>query len=256
MESNYKGDTPSKKQARVLYWTIIRDRLGNAAFKKGPYLVIAGKEGGDVSTLLAMGVEPTAIHAVDVNRHDLAASAARFKGSGVVFKVAEFKDAHVKFGMREYACAFIDMCAPIRNEDLDAVIDLPAKLKGYEFMLGRENGGVNAFIKSVTVAGQHVTEPRLRYLNHRGFETHACFYYASSLETTKGLTMCLALCANTRPRTKGSEYSWEEIKLDAFQLRKMMIKDRSKKIVGLYNMHPGTVAAWRAHETMGTKFTK
>jgi len=250
MESNYRGDSPSKKQTRVLYWSIIADILGPQLFKKGPYLVISGKEGGDVSTLLAMGVEPSAIHAVDVNKHDLAAAAARFKGSGVQFKRAEFKDAHAIFGMREYACAFIDMCAPIRNDDLDAVIALPAKLKGYEFLLGREVGSVNKFIKSVTRVGQHVTEPRLRYLNHRGFESHACLYYASSTETTLGLTMCLALCAHIRPRTAGQEYAVEEVRLDEAGLRKMMLKDRSKKIVGLYNMPAASVAAIRAWETM------
>jgi hypothetical protein len=247
-ESNFRGDSPGKKQARVLFWDLVKDRLGPKDFVKGPYLVISGPQGGDISTLLAMGVEPSAIYAVDIAKHDLAAAKARFGEAGVHFAQVEFKGAHRHFGIAQFACAFIDMCAPIRKEDLNALLELPARFRGYEFLLGREQGLVSTFIRSVTKPGQHITEPRLRYLGSHGFETNGCIYYSSGSESTIGMTMCVALCAKLLKRG-AKEYDIIEVHFTQKDLRKALTKNRSKAAAGLYNMRPGTVAAWRAWES-------
>jgi hypothetical protein len=53
-ETGYKGDSPSKKYARDLFW---RKALDNVNLN-GRILVLASHEGGDLSLLRGVGVDP------------------------------------------------------------------------------------------------------------------------------------------------------------------------------------------------------
>lgn len=247
-ENRYRGESPGKKQARILFWSLVEDRLGKEAFRHGPYLVISSKEAGDVSTLISMGVDPPQIHAVDIDPHAIAAANKKFGGKGgAKFYVTDFAEANDFCGIRTFACAFIDMCAPIRRSHLHAIVSLGAKLKGYEFLLGREKDLVSKYIQSVTRSNQHTIEPRLQYLNSQGFETGTALYYSSGTETTIGMSMCVAVSSAIKPKGKTIEII--EVKFGYRELRRKIVRANGSQMPLLYNVPAGTAAAWRAWET-------
>lgn len=62
--STYRGDSQTKKSARLRVWEVIRLALPKE-FMQGPHVFLASKEGGDASTLRGMDVPDSAMLAVD-----------------------------------------------------------------------------------------------------------------------------------------------------------------------------------------------
>jgi hypothetical protein len=69
--SVYRGDSRSKKSVRLRVWELVRKTVGAAAFRSGPHLFLASREGGDASTLRGLGVPDRAMVAVDADERAL-----------------------------------------------------------------------------------------------------------------------------------------------------------------------------------------
>lgn len=243
-KNDYRRESPNKKKARLLELKVLEDVMGKEAFRAGPHLVIASKEAGDISAMLGMGVEPSAIHAVDIDRHALAAAKDRFGSWGVKFRNIDFRDANDKFGVSNYASAIIDLCSPLLDDDIQAVIDFKAKYKVYGFQINREQGLANVFTQSIQDGGKAI-KGRLDYLAFRGFKTGLAIHYVSRTLTNKGTPMCLAFCKNVRKPSKNPEIlsvTWGYADLD----RQMMSTAENTWL--LYNvpkMAPAAKKAWK-----------
>lgn len=62
---SYRGDSPGKKLARVLFWFQALKVMGHSRLREGPHVVLSSRDTGDVATLLALGARPSSIIAVD-----------------------------------------------------------------------------------------------------------------------------------------------------------------------------------------------
>lgn len=242
---DYRTESPNKKQARLMAHGILENAMGRELYRKGPHLVLASAEAGDISVMLGKGVEPTAIHAVDVDKHALDAAKDRFGSWGVQFKAIDFRKANKEFGVPSYVSAIIDLCSEIRDTDVKAIIDLRAKYKVYGFQVCREKGFNSTFINSVDDGGSKV-KPRLQLLAHHGFKTGLAIHYVSRTLTNHGTPMCMAFCSNVRKPSKNPEIlsvSWGYHDLDL----KLLSKPANTYL--LYNVNRQAAAGKKAAKT-------
>ena len=196
MIAEYKKESPSKKIARKTTYKELESAAGRRRFVRGPHLVIAGS-GGDISVLLGMGVDPSGIYAVDIDKHALACAKDRFRDRGVNFALVPFAQAARHFGIDEFLTAFIDMCSELKNKDIAEVLKLRARYKAYAFACVRDKGLVGTFVGAVDPNKLKVfAAPRLKYLRTRGFKAGLAYTYISRTLTNKGTPMCIALGSN------------------------------------------------------------
>ncbi len=123
----YKGESPAKKILRYRYWCEVRDLLKERFFS-GKHLVLASQEGGDLSTLIWLGVDPTNIIAIDRNRAALAAVKKKYHEHGVTFvhgDVFDFKAPKrkkAKAKSTNIVSAFFDFCSPTSVDLMNRVV--------------------------------------------------------------------------------------------------------------------------------------
>jgi hypothetical protein len=124
----YKGESDAKKLLRFSYWSEARDLLEDRFFT-GRHLVLSSQEGGDISTLLWMGVDPKNIIAVDTNKNALDAAKDKYKEYEVPFIHGNVFDLDVRPKKKKngrttpaVVSAFFDFCAPLSIEMIDKVV--------------------------------------------------------------------------------------------------------------------------------------
>lgn len=248
MIAEYKRESPSKKIARKTVYKELEAACGRRRFVAGPHLVIAGSEGGDISVLLGMGVDPAGIYAVDVDKHALAAAKDRFRDWGVHFWLGPFHLAAAAFSVKEFRTAFIDMCSELRNKDINEVLMLKARYKAYAFAMCRDKGLVGTFIDGVDPNRAEIAaKPRLRYLQSRGFKTGLAYTYVSRTLTNKGTPMCIALASNVVKSNAVVHLNWEYRDLDRALLAS------APETYLLYNVRRQAAAAKKAWRTRRKK---
>ena len=136
--TNYKGESPGKKVARFRYWNKVEKRglLGDF----GKIVVLASREGGDVSVLTALGIEPSRIVAVDADKEAADAVAEKFplvtSIHGDVREVVDRNTSHV----------FLDLCSPMCTTSIELVHETidrlhPSSSFGVAVLKGREQDG-------------------------------------------------------------------------------------------------------------------
>jgi hypothetical protein len=243
MEREYKKESPSKKIARKTVYKELETVCGRRRFVNGPHLVIAGSEGGDISVLLGMGVDPQGIYAVDIDKHALAAAKDRFREWGVNFWLGPFSRAAQAFGVDEFLTAFIDMCSELKNTDIAEVMKLRARYKVYAFSMCRDKGLAGTFIKAVDGKTGIAAKPRLEYLRSRGFNWGLAYTYVSRTLTNKGTPMCIAFANNIVRSSAIVHLNWEYADLDRALL------SPAKETYLLYNVRRQAAAAKKAWRT-------
>jgi hypothetical protein len=139
----YKGDSPGKKLARLNFWSQVLLHLGSKRFFSGKHLVLASQDGGDIQLLMALGVRPHHIIAVDLDQRALEVCRRAYPDvryeQGDVAKIVE------KYS-RSLECAYLDFCGPLSDAMMDRarrVVGAGMKdrsLIGMTFMHGREKG--------------------------------------------------------------------------------------------------------------------
>lgn len=180
MRDTYKGESPSKKFMRVQYWMTLIEKLGGLeAFRRKKHLVLASREAGDVSLLLAFGVPPANIVAVD---HSLAA----IKGAQKKFPEVEFVHGDVldvaKTHEGKVATAFLDYCAPIKPplihktmEVMQTIVQKDGWL-GAAFMVSREKTVTQRPIPMLRAAKNSVDKVLSFLEKSAGWSTHVEFF--------------------------------------------------------------------------------
>lgn len=254
--SIYRGDSPPKKLARILFYKEVRRRLGSQRFVRGKYLIIPSKDAGDAGVLHSLGVPLQNIYGIDQDYH--AVAAAKYKFPDAHFVHGQFWDVFDQFpkllGQGGLNCAFIDLCCPLREEIIKHVISVgtKARLLGFEFLCGREQGNI---LHSLRAKGFDETpKPRLEYLEafrnrSHYFNIDSSWYYKSHSAAHLGKAMLACLgTVSTRKRAAASpttvHIEWKEIRENCL---------RQYEIAPLrWNISKGSLAAWKAHETRGT----
>lgn len=155
MKNTYKGDTPSKKMARLTVWCAVDDAMRPGTFSRGKFLFLAGPDCADASVAIGLGAEPKNLTAVDRNKRTAAEAKWRFPAIRVrhadVLEVVEEEKNYFDF-------IFLDFCAQMT----DAMFDTTALslLEGLTkhgllacgFLAGREqdtDGGVRGRLSKV-----------------------------------------------------------------------------------------------------------
>lgn len=108
-DDTYKGESPAKKLARVAFWDKTLTNLRRHEVRGG-FLVLASREGGDISTLLALGVRPEGIIGVDINKE--AADECQKKFPQVKIIHGDVCDVAAQ-ATDQVAALFLDFCGPI-----------------------------------------------------------------------------------------------------------------------------------------------
>jgi hypothetical protein len=118
-EDTYKGESPSKKYARFMFW---REVLGIAKknVDKYKHLVLASREGGDISFLLGIGVRPKLITAVDINGEAALIAQEKFNIPVIRADVGKVARNH----RREFGFGFLDFCQPLSNSLVEKVLEV------------------------------------------------------------------------------------------------------------------------------------
>lgn len=117
---SYAGDTDSKRLARYALWTSVQAHaVANGhgeLFRRGPIVVLSSRDAGDVGTLLALGVSPAGIVAVDTDKEAIAVARAKFPAVQFVNDDV----TNVLGRVRPFA-TFLDFCGPIGPETSRAI---------------------------------------------------------------------------------------------------------------------------------------
>lgn len=247
-DTTYRGESPPKKQVRILFWREVERRL-TTKFRSSRHLVVLSKYAGDVSVLIAMGVPPRNVYGVDVDKHAVAAAQRRYPGVRVAH--AQFQDAFAVFPELSdtlLGCAFIDLCCPISYPTLQAVLrlGLHSKLVGFEFQCGREIGAVN---KSLLTVGKDPAAARLRLVQQeqvagRFFSPIQNWSYASHSASHYGKRMVVGLGALKKKMSQQLpitcvDTTWRDV-------RNAILTNNGTS--ELWNVRNSAAEAWKAHE--------
>lgn len=147
----YRGDSPGKKLVRLDFWSAVL-ALDPEAARDASALVLAGHEGGDVATLLGLGLSPKSIVAAE--RSEQAARLCAARWPGVEVRVEDIaKTARRRVG--SWWAALLDSCSPIcssLDEDVAALRQLSIPHIGIGFLMGRDKGNVGFRLRRVSLA--------------------------------------------------------------------------------------------------------
>jgi hypothetical protein len=141
MEDTYKGESPSKKFARFMYWAGIASLVGSKKFLKGRHLVLASREGGDIAMLRGMDVPARNIIAVEIN--PTAAMEVQDKYPDVKIVCGDVEQIAKEY-KRSLSSAFLDFCSPVSQPLLQKVCQvirhslMDGAVLGCAFLNGRE----------------------------------------------------------------------------------------------------------------------
>jgi hypothetical protein len=138
----YGGESVGKKLARYTFWHRAKAWMGERFFTE-KHLILASREGGDISVLRGFGVPDRNIVAVDSNR--LAARECQLKYPNVVICHGDVGEVAKRY-RKQIGVAFLDFCSWPTDESLDTIFRVAANavrdesVLGYAFMRGRESG--------------------------------------------------------------------------------------------------------------------
>ena len=203
MQYTYRGESPSKKVARLRYWEGVRRRLGTR-FRNVTHLVLAGPDAGDVQVLLGMGVPPKNIYSFDTDALCVLATQETHPRinsfHGDVFECAR--------ECPPFGSALFDFCAPMYNHTLQALRSFMQEctrskaVVGCTFQLGREMEFSEELRSHRRVLGESSptwsasTACRVRLLDQqlsmnlgRSLQSCSALYYNSRTATYSGRPM-------------------------------------------------------------------
>lgn len=116
--TTYRGDSHAKKSARLRVWELIQKTIGRTAFRQGPHLFLASREGGDASVLRGLGVLDRALLAVDIDAHALQEFHKHYpnvpcRNQDVAYVMSEYN--------RKLESAFLDFSSQVNENTLNKV---------------------------------------------------------------------------------------------------------------------------------------
>ena len=215
MIDQYKGESPSKKLARLFYWNGIQKELGVKRLREKKHLILVSRIAGDIPVLLTMGVPPKNIIAVDINPN--AAYAAQEKYPQVRIICGDITKI-VKEYRREIATAYLDFCDCLSQQYISKVMEVvkhglsEQAILGCTFLCGREKD-TNLLIAIEKCKKELLEDNRNNDLNFAAIsrctvlfgrlagegmkvriymKPREALYYMSSTKSSHGVPMCIA----------------------------------------------------------------
>lgn len=148
----YRGETWAKKMARYLAWGAILGPMGDGPVERARFMVLCGPEAADARLLMAFGVNPENIIAVDSDRDAIASARQRVPGPryivGDALKIARQHRRKIDVVMLDFcknlSVGLIDywaQCVAIGAKEEGARVGLAASY-------GRERGRLGALKSS------------------------------------------------------------------------------------------------------------
>lgn len=139
MADTYKGESLGKKMARLLFWMSVRHYLKDRFYKE-KILVLASREGGDISVLLGIDVDPRMIVPVELDAS--AARACQERWPQVRVLNANALDISLP-RTRALCAAFYDFCSPLDSKQAESLVSIARDMRsgsvlGFAGMRGRE----------------------------------------------------------------------------------------------------------------------
>jgi len=142
---NYKGDSPGKKITRTKLWISCANFMNSLGIPYQGSLVLGG-EGGDVSTLVGLGFDPSQISVVDKKQEYAEFCEELYPGTTVVHAEVGKASPYLK-----YNAVHLDFCGGLSVDNIESIVEvarnvatLPAFL-GVTMIKGREHLGKNKF---------------------------------------------------------------------------------------------------------------
>jgi hypothetical protein len=157
MGDTYKGESFAKKLARLYFWVQVRELLGDARFYRQTHLVLASREGGDISVLLGMGVDPKRILAVESNAEAAAICSQKFPSVRVVYGGVASIASAPELASETIASAFLDFCSPLNEGVVDTAFRVVQRALGdgaalgVALLRGRERDAVRDIVLDPTL---------------------------------------------------------------------------------------------------------
>lgn len=173
MEDRYGGESVGKKLARFNFWERASAWMG-ADFLKTRHLVLASREGGDISVLRGLGVSPKNIVAVERNSRAVGDCQKRHPEVRVIHGdvVAVARRNRLEIGV-----ALLDFCSWPTDEALDCVFGVAAHalknsaVLGYAFLRGREPKNVFSQMAKLSEVEQRQQAEQTNFLSDCGAVT-------------------------------------------------------------------------------------
>lgn len=141
-KNNHRGDTLSKRIARLEFYIRVRAWVGEERFTQMKFLYLASFEGGDASVLRAMGVPDENQLAVDFDSDSLERFIEKYPTIPThLGRVEDIDDA------QRFDCIFLDFCANLSEGTIAACVQTIPKLRAqtdsifaFAIQRGREKG--------------------------------------------------------------------------------------------------------------------
>lgn len=274
----YRGETPPKRVARLVFWEHVQELLGKK-FLLQHHIVLLSQEAGDVSCLLGLGVAPTHIVGVDLDKHAVAAAAAKYPK---ILMGTRDVEAAVDEQKLRTGSVFLDICAPMRTQTVAKAASVAMKMPvgsvlGCAFLAGRETGEWGGLIEGAKAKYQVRCGNRaffmrgplfFKQLNRQTSRNSTVvlptkfIYYVSHGEDRYGKPMiiCIGTVAHIKTghlRAVGAalaEVEYEYVTATPFELGSLAagLEASERPANLLLNATKASVAAWKAHATRGT----
>jgi hypothetical protein len=277
---SYKGESPAKKVARLILWQDINSMLG-PKFRSGILLSLLSPEAGDVSVQLGLGVPADYILGVDRDKH--AAAAAQYKFQDVRCLNTDVAAAATRYKGRIVA-AHLDFCSCMTSETLNKVAQVESCLaKGgvisCAFMAAREKGEIRDkiigalnprcanehFGARATVLAQEIAR---RAATSKIIKPHKFIYYTSDTPGKQGMPIIIYLGFRQNVSAPSAGKKRKKVNAMLRHASYQTVSTSSKDLAAtgvklakrygraeaqlLLNVRRQTIAAWKAHFTMGT----
>jgi hypothetical protein len=203
---SYGGESNAKKIARLRVWLeMLRHTEKTKDVRESRALVLAGPEAGDIRALMALGVLPENITAVDVDPEALESSRRIVPAAnyvlGDVLKVVSKKRRKKK--TKRYDMVFLDYCSPISERAVQKSVRVAKEAlvnNGYfctGFMYGREGPGARegvsigreTFMESVEMLRDKIIAPTpaiLRNMVDNGVDMSNGDFYSLAEAISRG----------------------------------------------------------------------
>ena len=166
-EDTYKGESYTKKFARVFLWSAVSKLSGivGSSIDEGVKLVLASRECGDIAFLLGGNCVPADIVAVDVVPDALAEARRRFPG--VQTEIGDIADVAGRL-KRRVRHAFVDFCGPVGPKTIDTFFRTAVRsaedgaIFAIGVMRGRERGRIGKDIAKEKAEVDYLVETGTR----------------------------------------------------------------------------------------------
>ena len=221
-EDTYKGESPGKKLARLVFWSEVKKSLGTRFddVHQARIVCLASREGGDISVLKALGVPVARILGIDRCPDAIASCRQRHPDTdlrvGDVTRVLSTLPFDRTLRGPAVDAVFLDFCSPLNTETLGVASQVCSNLSpcgtvlGVGFMRGREKpttaamdvGGANRRLRRAALSVGGIDAGHIAILEGKSKDVREVLVPAKQLvgELAHAITLTTLLSASSSGR--------------------------------------------------------